>query len=290
MIKEKPKKMPVGYIVLWGIFALAYAVWMAFFMKTTVLVSYETLAQRTVDGIEHTDITGMIGAHWLYPVWAVLSFLCLLLFPLYIKKFLFSGENTKSGKIFCLINLIAGCGFITWYGFLKDPSLYTASMIGLDFPWEFRMWGVLASLSVFTNTLYMYNKFGYYSRPGLICGSIGSAAIFVTVNVPSAGEELVPTVRCISHWAGALIFAFFCAAPMVIFLFSKTRKKDKRFTILFLAFAAILAAMIILLVTVGKDGIIESLPMWAAYIVLFLANFTKLFEPKKLTEKEVATV
>lgn len=286
-MKTKPEKMPKALTAMWIIFTAAYAVWMIFFMKTAILEKYETLAQRTVDGIIHSDITGMTGAHWLFPVWTAVSCGLLALFPIYINTFLFSQDNQKIKKAFCLINLIIGFAYITFYTFLKNPKLYTASMIGLDFPWCFRLWGIWASLSVFTNTMYMYNKYGYYSRLGIVCGSIGCAAIFITINVPSAGENLVPTLRCISHWTGALVFAFGCAAPMVLFLLNRTRNKDRRFAVMFFSFAAVLILMLVLLVTVGKDGVIESLPMWAAYIVLFLSNFTGIFTPAKEKQKEL---
>ena len=48
--------------------------------------------------------------------------------------------------------------------------------------------------------------------------------------------------------------------------------------------------MLVLLATVGKNGIIESLPMWAVYLLLFLINFTKLFDVEKTEEKEPALV
>lgn len=291
-MKNEIKKMPKGYMVMWSVFAAAYAVWMSIFMRKIVLVNYESVAERTVDGILHTDITGMIGRHWAYPLWVIVSTLCLVAFVFYIKKFLYSGENTKGGKIFCLINLVFGCAFITWYGLFNvreifgDEASITASMIGLEFPWHFRMWGVFTSLSVFTNTLYMYNRYGYNSRLGIILGSIGSAAIFVTINCPSAGEELhLDSMRCMAHWSGALIFAALCAAPMLLFLLKKTIEKNKKFTIAFIAFGLILLAMLVLLVTVGKSGTIENIPVWAAYVIFFLANFTDVFETEKSRER-----
>ncbi len=45
-------------------------------------------------------------------------------------------------------------------------------------------------------------------------------------------------------------------------------------------FAAILALMLVLLVTVGKSAFIENLPMWVAYILLFMINFTSFFDEK----------
>ena len=289
--------MPKGYTILWLIFSAAYAVWMGVFMRKIVLVNYESVAERTVDGILHNDITGMIGNHWAFLLWAVGSTLCLLAFILYIKKFLYSGENTKAGKIFCMINLVFGFIFITWYGlfdvkdiFAKDASI-TASMIGLEFPWHFRMWGIFTSLAAFTNTLYMYNKYNFNSRLGVILGSIGSAAIYVTINCPSAGEDIhLDSARCMAHWSGALIFAALCAAPLLIFLFKKTIEKNKKFTAAFVFFGVVLLAMLVLLITVGKSGTIENIPVWAAFIILFLANFTNIFEDKKAEEKETVKI
>ena len=142
---------------------------------------------------------------------------------------------------------------------------------------------MFSGISVFTNIMYMYRKYEYKSTAGVVCASIGCAALFVTVNVPSAGEDLVMTLQCLSHWSTALIFAFLCAAAIVIFLVHKCREKDKKFIALTVFFVAVLALMLVLLVVVGKNGLIENLPMWAAYLVLFLVNFTSLFQQKKNT-------
>ncbi len=194
------------------------------------------------------------------------------------KKYLY-GNVGKSAKAFALALLVFGFVFITFYGFLKNPREFTASMIGLDFPWAFRGWGVFSTMAVFVNIMLMYNKYGFNRKGCVISASIGCAMLFVTINVPSFGEELVlSSLRCMSHWTGALGFAFLVAAPVVIFLFNMSfRKKNKKFRLLFFGFSATLLLMIILLVTVGKDGIIENIPMWAVYIVLFLVNYTDAF-------------
>ena len=283
-------KMPKGYAIMWGVFTLAYAVWMTFFMNTIVLKSYATVAQRTIDGVTHADITGMIGREWLYPVWVIASCALMLMFIFYIKKYLY-GDVGKAAKTFALISLVFGCVFVTWYGFLENPFENTASMIGLEHPWAFRGWGIIATLSIFINTLLAYSKFGYNNKLGIIAGSAGCAALFITINVPSYGEELVlNSMRCMAHWTGALVFAFAAAAPVVLFLFSMAfRRKNKKFIFVFFAFCAILALMVVLLVTIGKDGIIEGIPVWAVYIVLFFVNFTSIFDEKKLKEKELVT-
>lgn len=287
--------MPKGYLAMWIAIALSYLIWMVFFMKDIVLVNYATVAERTVDGVLHANISGMLGHEWLYPVWVVLSTVCLLMFIFYIKDILYAPQLTKAIKAFCLVGIIFGCVYVTWYGFFGDQPFIekvktiTASMIGLDFPWHFRGWGVFASMTIFTNTMFAYRRYNYNSKLGVILGSIGSAAIFVTINCPSMGEEMhLDSPRCMAHWAGALIFAFCCAAPMVILLFSKARKEKGAFLAAFIIFCAILATMLVLLITVGKSAIIENIPMQAAYILLFLLNFTNIFEKKTAAKEAVA--
>ena len=287
--------MPKGYLAMWIAISLAYLIWMVFFMKDIVLVNYATVAERTVDGVLHANISGMLGHEWLYPVWVVLSTGCLLMFIFYIKDILYAPQLTKAIKAFCLVGIIFGCVYVTWYGFFGDQPFIekvktiTASMIGLDFPWHFRGWGVFASMTIFTNTMFAYRRYNYNSKLGVILGSIGSAAIFVTINCPSMGEEMhLDSPRCMAHWAGALIFAFCCAAPMVILLFSKARKEKGAFLAAFIIFCAILATMLVLLITVGKSAIIENIPMQAAYILLFLLNFTNIFEKKAAAKVAVA--
>lgn len=294
-MQQTKNRMPNGYLVMWIAISLAYLIWMVFFMKDIVLVNYATVAERTVDGVLHANISGMLGHEWLYPVWVVLSTVCLLMFIFYIKDILYAPQLTKAIKAFCLVGIIFGCVYVTWYGFFGDQPFIekvktiTASMIGLDFPWHFRGWGVFASMTIFTNTMFAYRRYNYNSKLGVILGSIGSAAIFVTINCPSMGEEMhLDSPRCMAHWAGALIFAFCCAAPMVILLFSKARKEKGAFLAAFIIFCAILATMLVLLITVGKSAIIENIPMQAAYILLFLLNFTNIFEKKAAAKEAVA--
>lgn len=294
-MQQTKNRMPKGYLAMWIAISLAYLIWMVFFMKDIVLVNYATVAERTVDGVLHANISGMLGHEWLYPVWVVLSTVCLLMFIFYIKDILYAPQLTKAIKAFCLVGIIFGCVYVTWYGFfgnqpfIEKVKTITASMIGLDFPWHFRGWGVFASMTIFTNTMFAYRRYNYNSKLGVILGSIGSAAIFVTINCPSMGEEMhLDSPRCMAHWAGALIFAFCCAAPMVILLFSKARKEKGAFLAAFIIFCAILATMLVLLITVGKSAIIENIPMQAAYILLFLLNFTNIFEKKTATKEAVA--
>ena len=291
------KKMPKAYALLWVVITAVYGLWMSLFMSDIVINKYSTEGARTVDGALHKDITGIHSFDAFY-FWVIISCITLLLFIVYISKILYAAEISKMIKSVCGISLAFGLVFMTVYsllsyegmidGVVKEASfgdkvrVVTASMIGLEWPWMFRGWGIFSSASVFMNTMLTYRKFGYSSKLGVVAGSIGSAAIYMTINLPSYGENKdfgVP--RCSIHWAGALLFAVFCAAPLVLFLFSKARKEKGRFMAAFIIFCSILALMLILLVTVGKSAMIENIPMYAAYILLALFNFTNIFDGKK---------
>lgn len=262
------------YRILWYIMTAVYAVWMLAFMRWDTYTTANTLLEKE-----------MYPSIAIYYLWIVISVGIFLIYPEFINRIYYAKELTKANKIFNIITLILGCAYITAYGFLKNPLEYTASMMGLFYPWLFKLWCVFSGISVFTNTCYMYRKNNYENTAGVVCASIGCAALFVTVNVPSAGEDLVMTLQCLSHWSTALIFAFLGAAGIVIFLVHKCREKDKKYIALTVAFVAVLALMLVLLATVGKNGLIENLPMWAAYIVLFIVNFTTLFDGEKETAK-----
>ena len=288
------KKMMKAFTIMWSIIAAVYGLWMAIFMSwdqfpyiiptdaDMALPAEEFIAK--FDGMLYEPLYANSTVFWL---WVIASTVLLFFYGFFIRKILFAEKLTKGTTIFCVVNLIAGCAFITWYGFLSFPEQFgniltdiTASMLGLRYPWYFKLWGVLASLSIFTNTLYMYRKNNYYGKGGIIVTSLGCASIFITVNVPSAGLDLVMTARCISHWATALIFAFFGAAGIVIFLFHKCKEKDTKYIVATVIFVAVLVVMLILLVTVGKSAFIENLPMWVAYALLFVINFTSFFDKK----------
>ncbi|MBR4049281.1 MAG: hypothetical protein IKK09_02170 [Clostridia bacterium] len=291
----KTKKMLNVYTALWGAIAVAYGLWMAIFMswdqypyiipnEADMLLPAEDFVAK-FDGMLYEPLYPNATVYWL---WVIASTALLFCYALFIRKILFSPRTFSAATTtFCVLNLVAGCAFITWYGFLSFPEQFgniltdvTASMLGLRYPWYFKLWGVLASLSIFTNTLYMYRKNNYFGKAGVIVTSLGCASIFITVNVPSAGLDLVMTPRCLGHWATALIFAFLGAAGVIIFLFHKCKQKDRKYIIATVIFIAVLLIMLALLVFVGKSAFIENLPMWVAYALLFIINFTTFFDNK----------
>lgn len=295
MDQIQTRRMPKGFAVLWGVIALAYVVWMTFIMQPIILQTYETPAGRTVDGLLYEDITGFVGAHWLYPIWVIVSTLTLLMYIVYIKKIRYAEKLGGFTKWFCLAGAVAGCVYVLAYGFLdtyaRDGSMatfsdklhyVTASMIGLSWPWLFKLWGILGGMTLFSNALYAFRKYEYENKAAIVLGSLGAAAIYLTINCPSYGETKDFSVpRCAAHWSGALIFAVCSAAPFIILLFAKARQEKGRFRTALIVFVVFLAIMLVLLITVGKSTTIENLPMFGAYLLAVLLNFTNTFEPNR---------
>lgn len=293
-------KMMKIYMVIMGAIAAIYGLWMSAFMSWNQYpyiipteADMKLPAEEFVAKFDGMLYEPLYANETVFRVWVIFSTVLLFFYAFFIKNILFAEKLTKATTVFCAVNLIAGFAFITWYGFLSFPSQFgniltdvTASMLGLRYPWYFKVWGVLASLSIFTNTLYMYRKNNYQGKAGVIVTSVGCASIFVTINVPSAGLDLVMTARCLSHWATALIFAFLGAAGVIIFLLHKFRQKDKKYMIATIVFIAVLLLMLVLLVTVGKSAFIENLPMWVAYALLFIINFTSFFDKKSDSEQK----
>lgn len=134
--------------------------------------------------------------------------------------------------------------------------------------------------------MYAYKRNNFNSKIGYILCSIGTAGIYMTINLPSIGENAdFSDPRCLFHWLGALLFAFFGAAPSGIMFFKMMRKHIRYYTYTFIAFITVVIVMTALLITVGKSAFIENLPIWIVYLHLFLINYTNVYSPDTLSNK-----
>lgn len=195
----------------------------------------------------------------------------------------------------CMTMLTAAFVYITVYGFFAENPMSpdgTASIIGLEHPVLFFFWGALSAVSSFLNLKFMYNRYGYKNRFCHFMADVAPVAIMVTVCVKSyAGEEW--PINKIIHWVAALLFALFVILSVFIFFASHIRE-NARFAVSAVIFGLIAIAALTWLAAVAKNGIIESVPYWAAYILMFLANFTDFYVKKNtasvIKEKEKINV
>ena len=189
----------------------------------------------------------------------------------------------KIFKYTAMVLLIGSFIYFTVYGFLSNPFLPsgTASEIGLKYPTAFKFWGVTTSLALTVNLVYAYTRKPLSKKAasvaGYVCMGLGVACLMTCVHIPSTRE---PGLQMYAHWSTALLFAVFFAAAIVLHLIFPP-KPNKKYKIALICFCALLGAIIIALLAAGKNGFIESLPMWAAYIIVFLDNFTPALNVKE---------
>ena len=193
----------------------------------------------------------------------------------------------KIFKYSSLSLLIISFIYFTVYGFLENPFLPsgTASEIGLKYPIAFKFWGVTSGSALACNLCYMYlhNEFKTNKAKiaGYVCMALGVICIMTCVHVPSTRTF---GVQMIVHWGTALSFALFFAIALMLFLIFP-KNKNKQYLITTIAFGALLLGIVIALLIWGKNGFIESLPMWAAYVIIFLINFTPVYKNKSEIQK-----
>jgi len=215
-------------------------------------------------------------------------------------------------KWFVLFWLIFGCAYITIYGGLYAETTYveglrtftvlgirfeptmtnTASIIGLTYFWAFKGWGLFQAIALTLSILYVYNQYGFtgkFARVGKICLIAGSVSLLACVMTRARPEMEMDLEKAI-HWAGALSFGVFYAASLCMVLL-RAAKKSKRAMATFVGFVVLLLIMLTLLVIVGifkgYGGALESIPMWGAYLIIFLLGYTNIY--RKSLPEEAAT-
>ncbi len=193
-------------------------------------------------------------------------------------------KGEKIYKIGALVTLLVTVIFVTWFGALKvpyedDPSSFyppfvrTASVIAMHYKALYLLWVGLVIVSLLLNVRYMYLKYDFKSKLGTAFLYLSFISLITTVIVPHAEGGIEKLI----HWTGALTFGIFCAGSIIIFLFKKG-KENKKFTYTMYFFLGVLGLMLILLALFKENGAIETLPIWCAYLILFLTNYTPIYK------------
>ncbi len=202
------------------------------------------------------------------------------------QAFLNFVDALTDNRNFCMLWLIAGFIFFTVYGFIDNPDLVkTASVIGKTHPRLFVWWAVFSGVSLYLNLQYLYKLNSFKNEKlakfGNVCTYLGFICIVACVNIPSVEPEDGKPIQMAAHWSTALLFAAFFAAAIIAFLIHKSKQKSVKHIVMLVTLAGTLILMIVLLILFGKSGGIESIPMWVAYIIVFLMNYTRPFQPVK---------
>lgn len=175
-------------------------------------------------------------------------------------------------KALCVSLLLMALVFNVIFGCLRNPlgEDNTISWIGYDHPFGFIVWGTLTAAAFYVSISRIYRRYNYSGKLGTAALHIAPfmAATFVFIN--DWGWEHV------IHWIGAIGFIALNGAALLLF-FLHNFKKHISYKITTFAVAAMLLAMLVILLTIGKSGLLELVPIWISMILLILINTTDIY-------------
>ena len=175
-------------------------------------------------------------------------------------------------KALCVSLLLMALVFNVIFGCLRNPlgEDNTISWIGYDNPFGFIVWGTLTAAAFYVSISRIYRRYNYSGKLGTAALHIAPfmAATFVFIN--DWGWEHV------IHWIGAIGFIALNGAALLLFLLHNF-KKHVSYKITTFAVAAMLLAMLVILLTIGKSGLLELVPIWISMILLILINTTDIY-------------
>ncbi|MCD7723217.1 MAG: hypothetical protein LUH82_04635 [Clostridiales bacterium] len=176
-------------------------------------------------------------------------------------------------KKVCGVLLMAAAAIYTlWYMRLGIPYQNSGALsaIGLKHPVLFTFWGLLTYSALAFNiaaAYIMHTKSKIYI-PFLAVSGVGMA-LTLTCDF-DYGKRLEYYLHC----TGSLVFSV--SIGLVIFLlFILCRKKGVLFVIFAAVTAAVLLGALICLLIFKENALIETLPVFTAYILLAASNFSR---------------
>jgi len=177
-------------------------------------------------------------------------------------------------RAFCLTLLLVGLFYLVGYMFILDPREHTISMIGLEHPWLFRLWGLVGAVTMVINNLYMMRRYAFKNRFCIFAMILGCVNIAVSVNVPTTddwGWQLVV------HWGTAIVFGTCMMIPGGLFLLVSAFKKKSRRALLTLIMVVPSSLALLTWLILDKGGVAQQGIMVFAISMLVLLNYTNAF-------------
>ena len=191
------------------------------------------------------------------------------------KSFLLNGK-------FCCASLASALTMLLTFAFIRDPRVDTISNIGLDHRVLFFFLCLLLALATGQNMIYMFRRVDYRHRfmeviVWILCAGIVVASLTTTKH--SRAETFV-------HWGGALLYIAYL--PLVLLwvgLWRVIKRGEKRLLIPIVIVHGINTLDIVYMAVsfvrdgphVGKNGVMELIPMCLTLLALLMVNNTAWF-------------
>ncbi|MCL2195660.1 MAG: hypothetical protein FWB76_06895 [Oscillospiraceae bacterium] len=178
-------------------------------------------------------------------------------------------------RVFCLGILVVGLSFLLGYTFILDPADFTISMIGLEHPWLFRLWGLTAAFVAVLNNCYMMRRYDFQSKFFPIAMVVGCIGIALTTNIPTTEDW---GLQLVAHWGTAIVFGVCMILPASLLLLRGALKQKSRLALIVLIALVPISLGMLTWLIIDKGGIAQQVIIVAAMGALAALNFTNLFK------------
>lgn len=187
-----------------------------------------------------------------------------------IEKFYFKTIKQRWLTIvLCALSFV----YTIWYlSLTPNPESLdgTISIIGLDHPFLFAVWALLAQGALFFGQRLLFYHFDCMNVFVRIMTALSLLSIVLTVCVPYDVED---DFKFYTHCASAISFIVVNAVIMIYFFFKNRKIK------LFLAFGIITVITVLSMLAgfkiFGESGILEAVPMWISQLLLGISAIFK---------------
>lgn len=171
-----------------------------------------------------------------------------------------------------LILSLAATAYTIWYMHYGVPYLNSGALskIGLSHRFAFVIWGVLTMLALGWNIAIAYIRYTNTKLyvPLLSVSTVGMAMTLIF------DFDFDKKLDYYCHCVGSLMFSVIMGVTIFL-LFLLCYSKGKMFQIFTILTAGILLVDLVLLLIYQETGLIESLPVFAGYLLLCVTNFRR---------------
>lgn len=175
----------------------------------------------------------------------------------------------------CAAAIAVSVCYTVWYLHFGNPAEAQGALstIGLKHPVLFALWGAVTEAALFLNIRRMYVSCKYKNRWASAMLVLAALSILTTVLVPYEYRNLF---FYITHCAGAISFVIYNGAALLI-LFVKYNRKSAVFRVTMYLTITVLLSTLVLFAALGESGLLETIPLFLAYVIVSLVNFTPLY-------------
>lgn len=182
--------------------------------------------------------------------------------------------------------LFAAVGMLLVFSFIKDPEVYTISLIGVEHPALFFILCSVMGLACGSNIIYFFRKSGFKSRVCYVLTYLANIAMVIASFTMTEGYVHIVTEL---HWAMALMFMIINPVMILLCAVHLIKQGCKNYLIPIVVFAPVYLADVLYIGKTflsegpmdGKNGIIEIIPITMTFILLVIFNHTSFLNKKK---------